>query len=203
MFDEDGLSEELDARVRSELLDGEKLLWTGQPRPDHMARQTWPIVLIGIIFTAFSVLWIAGVSGVLFGDAGGPMGHGMGVIGLIFPLFGLPFLLIGVLMFGSPFWVRRRARQTCYALTNRRAILWEAGWFGSVEIRTYGPTDLSKIRRVEYSSGAGDLIFDEITTIGSDSQGHRTTSVTRRGFMGINGVREAEVLLRKTLLADR
>ena len=62
-----------------------------------------------------------------------------GAFGVLFPLFGLPFVMVGVGMLSSPFWLRRRAKRTCYALTDRRAILWEAGWFGSVEVRSYGP----------------------------------------------------------------
>ncbi len=201
-FDNGDLAADLNDRVRSELRDGERLLWVGQPRPGRFARQALPIVLFGIPWTAFALFWMAGASGVLFGDFG--VGRGaFGAFRILFPLFGLPFVLIGLGMLSSPFWLRRRAKRTCYALTDRRAILWEAGWFGSFEVRSYGPAELQKIRRVEYPDRGGDLVFEEVITIGRDTDGDRTTNVKRRGFMGIDQVREIEEMLRKALLPDR
>ena len=119
----------------------------------------------GIPWTAFALFWMAGASGLLFGGFGGGNGPpGMGAFFICFPLFGIPFVLIGLGMLTSPFWAVRRAKRTCYALTDRRAILWEAGWFGRIEVRSYGPADLTRLRRVEYADGNGDLVFEEIIT---------------------------------------
>ncbi len=197
-FDQDPLSAEMDERVRSELRDGERLVWTGQPRPSRFAKGALPIVLFGIPWTALAIVWMAAASGLLFGGGNG----GMGAFNLIFPLFGLPFVLIGFGMLSAPYWMRRKARRTCYALTDRRAILWEAGWRGSVTVRSYSPADLTRIRRVEYPNGDGDLIFDEFVTVGTNSKGHRTTHTQQHGFVGIPNVRTVEDLLRSTLLPD-
>jgi len=198
LFDNSTLPEELDARVRSELDQNEQLLWVGQPRPGRLARQALPLVLFGIPWTAFSLFWIAMASGMLFGAnrPGGPFN----AITIIFPVFGLPFVVIGLAMLSAPYWVRRKAKRTCYALTDRRAIVWEAGHFGSVEVRSYGPKDLTKIRRVQYPDGSGDLIFEEVISFGQTSRGARTTSTTRHGFLAIPDVRAIEELLRKALL---
>jgi hypothetical protein len=119
-----------------------------------------------------------------------------------FPLFGLPFVVVGLGLLTSPFWLRQQAKRTCYALSDRRAIIWNAGWFGSVEVRSYGPGQLTRIRRVEYPDGCGDLIFEELITFGSDSDGHRTTNTRRYGFMAIPRVHEVEELLRKALPSE-
>lgn len=200
LFDEGGLPDELEARVRSEMGDGERLLWVGQPRPGRFARQAIPIVLFGIPWTAFAVFWIAGASSFPFGGFGGNGGPGgFGAILSFFPLFGVPFVLIGLGMLSSPFWLRWQAKRTCYALTDRRAILWEAGKFGSVSVRSYGPEALDKTYRTEHADGCGDLVFEEVITVGRDSDGDRTTTTTRHGFMAIGNVREVERLLRRTL----
>src|SRR5262249_8379046 len=125
---------------------------------------------------------------------------GVGGFFACFPLFGLPFVLIGLGMLSSPFWLRRKAKRTCYALTDRRAIVWEAGSFGSVQVLSYRPAELTKIRRVEYPDGTGDLVFEEEITIGTGNRGYSTTTRQRQGFMSIDHVRQVEELLRKALL---
>jgi len=199
LFDNSYLPPELDSRVRSELSSGERLLWVGQPRPGRSMRTAIPIVLFGLPWTAFAVFWMAGASGLLLrGFDNGPPG----VFGILFPLFGLPFVLIGLAMLSSPFWLRRRAQRTCYALTDRRAVLWQAGWFGGVDVRSYGPEELTKVHRTQYADGSGSLVFEEFVTIGHDSDGHVSRSTTRRGFMYVDNVRAVEELLRKALLSD-
>jgi hypothetical protein len=204
LFGESNLPEELDARVRAELDSGEQLLWVGQPRPGRFARSAIPIVLFGIPWTAFAIFWMAGASGILFagfrGQNNGP--PGFGAFFACFPLFGLPFVLIGLGMLSSPYWLRRKAKRTCYALTDRRAILWEAGSFGSVQVLSYRPAELTKIRRVEYPDGTGDLVFEENIMIGPRNNGYSTTTRQRHGFMSIDHVRQVEELLRKALLSS-
>ena len=41
---------------------------------------------------------------------------------MLFPLFGLPFLLVGLAMVSSPFLVGRKARRTACCVTNQRAM---------------------------------------------------------------------------------
>jgi hypothetical protein len=108
---------------------------------------------------------------------------------------------VGLGMLGSPFWMWRRARRTCYALTERRAILWEPGWFGSVDVRSYGPDDLGKTHRVQRRDGGGDLVFEEVVTLHRRHDGHRSANVRRHGFLGVDDVRDVEQRLRRTLLS--
>lgn len=196
LFANSSLPDELDARVRSELRDGEQLLWVGQPRPGRYARQAIPIVLFGIPWTAFALFWTAMASGMLFGGNGGP--GKFEAFFACFPLFGVPFVLIGLGMLSSPYWLWRQAKRTCYALTDRRAIIWQADKFGSVSVRSYGPEALGKVYRTEYADGSGDLVFEEVVSLGRN--GDRITTTTRHGFMAISNVREIEELLRKVLL---
>jgi hypothetical protein len=188
LFDDSRLPAGLDARVRAELRDGERLLWVGQPRPGRLARQGLPIVIFGIPWTAFAVFWTAGAGGFLFGGGN-----------VCFGLFGVPFILVGLGMLTSPYWLARSARWTCYALTDRRAIIWEARAWGGVEVISYGPQELTKLRRVEYPDGVGSLIFEEFINIGPGNN-RRAANVRTRGFIAIDNVRAIEELLRKALL---
>lgn len=199
LFDNSRLPPDLFARVQDELRDREQLLWVGQPRPSRIARAALPIVLFGIPWTAFSLFWMAGASGMLW--LGGGF-RGFDLFSICFPLFGIPFVLIGFGMLTAPFWLSRSAKKSFYALTDCRAIIWQANWMGSVEVRSYGPSDMTRIIRTEHSDGGGDLVFEELVTVGRDSDGHRTTNITRRGFLAIDNVREIEELVRKALLPD-
>lgn len=196
--EEEMIPPEVAARVKSELAPGERLLWSGQPVPGRAALVTLPLVIFAVPFTGFACFWSMLATG-LGGMAGlsirGPGGAGFGLIGALMGLFGLPFLLIGLAMLTAPFWAYRMARQTCYALTDRRAITWNANPFGGVRVRSFTPQALARIARNERADGSGDLIFEEYAT--RDRHGHRR--VTAFGFMNIRDVHAVEDLLRKTL----
>lgn len=159
------LSPDLDAMVRGELAADEKLVWVGQPIPGRMTMVMIPISIMGIFFTGFSVIWIVMVLAIVGGGIAAATGRpAFGLGGVVFALFGLPFLAVGLGMLTSPIWAGRRALRTCYALTNRRVIVWEPGWFGGVQVRSYRAEELGSMTRNQRADGSGDLIFREFTT---------------------------------------
>jgi hypothetical protein len=204
LFGDSRLPEALDARVRSELDQGEQLLWVGQPLLHRVVRISIPIVIFGIVWTAFALVWIVAASIPMFFGLGALNNARLNVGGLFicFPLFGVPFVLIGLGLLGSPIWLRRLAKNNCYALTDRRAIIWQSGLWGSVEVRSYRPADLTKIIRRDYADGSGDLVFEEQMVFHRSGDSGSMVSTQQRGFLGIANVREIEELLRKALLAD-
>jgi hypothetical protein len=92
----------------------------------------------------------------------------------------------------SPFWAGRSASRTVYAVTDRRAILWQPTLWSGLQIRSYGPEVLRNLVRNQRTDGSGDLIFEEITTYGP--RGRR--GVTRRGFFAIERAHEVEAIIR-------
>ncbi len=188
------LSPDLDDQVRSELQSGERVVWIGQPRPGPQMFQVLPIVLFGIPWTAFAVFWTGMAAWVI--SRGSPEHHGLPLAAWAFPLFGVPFVLVGIGMLTSPFWVRRKALRTCYVLTDGRAIVMEPLWLRGVRFRSYGPEQLASMWRVERRNGTGDLIFQETTSTGAK----RGQTRTEDGFLGVERVREVEELVRDTLL---
>jgi len=99
--------------------DGETVLWQG--RPD--ARIVWNDIVsaqgaAGLLITGISLLGLSGLGKLAFGD-------GVGVNRLFaFPLFHLPFLLVGLyLMLGPIFRDAFLRGRTWYKLTNRAAYI--------------------------------------------------------------------------------
>jgi hypothetical protein len=170
------LSPELEARVRSELAEGERLVWLSQPRLGLFMHQSVPYVLFGIPWAvgwvSFFVFWVR--------DQG---------MDTPFAILSVIFFTISIGLLGSPLWFYRKGQRTCYALTDRRAIVVQPVSF-RIEMRSYTPDGLLSISRRERRDGAGDLIFAEVRT---------EDQVRREGFLAIDRVREVEDLLRKTL----
>jgi hypothetical protein len=117
---------------------------------------------------------------------------------MAFPLFGVPFILIGLGMLSSPYWLARKAKNTCYILTDRRAIIVDGGVFGSRTIHSFQPERLTAMSRTERKDGSGDLVFEQFTT--RQGSGHTTT---RRGFIAIDNVRDVEELVNQMVNESR
>lgn len=175
------LSEPLQQRLRSELQSDETLHWVGQPDPGKYMKSGFALWLFFVPWTAFALFWIAGASGFKLPkfDSGESL----------FPLFGLPFLLIGLAGLSAPFWMRRQARSIIYAVTNKRALSIEGA--KSFTVKSYWPADLSGTARKENPDGSGDLILH--TEHYRDSDGDRRSR--EHGFLSIQNVREVERLV--------
>lgn len=180
------LPQKLRSLVESEMQAGERINWMEQPIPGRMARMTLPIVLFGIPWTAFALSWTASAAWGTSKVEGGP--------GLFsaFPLFGLPFILIGLGMLSSPYWSRRKAHRSAYVLTDRRAILFSADWRGSVTVRSFEPERLTDLQRKQHADGSGDLVFAQDSRRDSDG-GRHTIDV---GFLAIREVKNVEELVK-------
>jgi hypothetical protein len=183
----------LEQHIRAELRDGEQLLWSGQPIPRRMMRPAWFLVPFGVFWTSFTLVWITGALGFSAILSGGF--RGFGIVGLLFPLFGLPFLFIGLALLSSPIWLRRRAKRTAYALTDARAIIRSPKLFGGMEVRSYALAGMRNPVRRDYRDGSGDLIFQEFMTHSEYSDHGSHAQRTSLGFIGIRDVREVEAMI--------
>ena len=116
-----------DAALRAQLLPGERVLWSAQPRARKQGL-VFLIWLFAIPWTVFALFWTW--------MAATPLRQGQHFGGYIeygFPLFGLPFILIGLGMLATPFRLLLRARRVVYALTDSRVIRLYAGRDTKVE----------------------------------------------------------------------
>ena len=182
---------DLQRLIDSERNRDERITWSAQPLAGRVARKGWPIVLFGIPWTAFSVFWITMA-------ARGTMQTGHLGVFSFFPLFGLPFVLIGIGMLTSPWWLRRQAGRTAYVLTNQRAIILSRGWFGRISVRSFAPEGLGDLRRNQYADGSGDLIFTQ-----DFRRNNNGTSNIPVGFLGVDDVKSVEAQIRALIANNR
>lgn len=130
----------------------ERILWQGAPTPGLRLSGGLGLSAFGTVFTAFSLFWMA---------AAGWIGSGTGVIGTVFPLFGLPFLLIGLyMMVGRFVWGAYVRRGTFYTLTNRRAFVATAN-LGRRALVAY---EIDGGAPLELVVGPPDSVFFKATT---------------------------------------
>ncbi|MEB3330309.1 MAG: hypothetical protein VKQ33_13870 [Candidatus Sericytochromatia bacterium] len=97
---------------RAVLEPGEVLRWSGAPDPGAFAGGLGCAAGKGLVFTAFSGLWVA---------------TALGDRAPLLALFALPFLAVGLKLTTSPWTQRRRARGLTYGVTNRRVLLLQHG----------------------------------------------------------------------------
>jgi hypothetical protein len=107
------------AIFRDELLSGEEILWAGQPDPAVLfSRSDIFNIPFSIFWMGFSIFWEVGAINEVLNQKtnSGP--------GLIFPFFGIPFVLIGLYMVAGRFFYKKwKKKRTYYAVTNRRILV--------------------------------------------------------------------------------
>jgi hypothetical protein len=102
---------------KDEILKDEKILWSGQPETSVIFTNA-DIFLIpfSLLWGGFSIFWEVGVL-----STKGKSGQGAP---FFFPLFGIPFVLIGLyFIFGRFIYKNFKKKRTYYALTNKRVII--------------------------------------------------------------------------------
>lgn len=147
-MDRTGYGDPLEQALKRELTRGERLKWQGK-QLRRVNKTGFGIYLFAIPWTAFSLFWMAMASG--FGSAGG----GDGFLSMAFPLFGLPFVLIGLAMFASPLWPLFVAQKTIFAVTDKRVIRLRLG--NSLKVEDVSPEQIGRISKKELSDGTGTI----------------------------------------------
>ena len=180
-------SPELEMILRRELMPGERLLWSGRPDPSRL-RAIFGIWFFAVPWTAFALFWEAMALLPWMASSHTPLGIQWS-FGIVFPLFGLPFIGIGLGMLWMPFKIRRKAAETIYGLTDRRMLRVTAGTkreSASVLISQMGPIDVTAD-----ADGYGTLRIQTGTRL--DSDGDKITE--RFEVSGVPGVNRLEGLL--------
>jgi hypothetical protein len=187
------LSDAIRSRVKSELHPGERLLWASGSLP-RVASPGVGTVITSLVTLGLFCHAIASLCQIAQNPLG-PVGPfaGTGIMS------GIACAILSLCLFGA--WhhrrsERRKASETLYALTDRRAIIWRPSYKkGGVEIYTIPRGKVVNVHRIEYADGHGDVIFS-YQRVGDDEVGGWRPI----GFEGVVEVRRVEELVRRTLL---
>ena len=143
-------------RAQSELESGESLVWSGTADPRRAAISSLPAALFGIPFAGFALFWMSEAFRGTRAMAGNS--HNAFVSGFkVFPLFGIPFLLVGLGVTLMPLWAYLTGTKTVYAVTNRRVMV--ISGTKSRAVKSFTPADIAGVEHRERPDGSGDIVL--------------------------------------------
>lgn len=175
---------------------GERILWAGRPSATRTFLVSLLIWLFAIPWTAFSLGWEwMALGGWLSGKPSPSTTHS--IMGVVFPLFGVPFVLVGLGMMATPFLAWRWARRTVHIIGDKRIVTMTVG--RSLKVKTHPTASITRLERIERRGGSGTLKVIMGTHRDSDGDKTETTEV----FYGIPEVRKVERLLMAHVDGDR
>jgi hypothetical protein len=149
---------ETQSEIQRELSSGEKLLWSGQPRRGLRLNIADVFVIpFSLVWCGFAIFWETTVF--------------KGQAPLLFKLWGVPFVVVGLyLVFGRFFvdaWMRAR---TFYGVTNERLIIVNGGF--SRRVRSLPWPSLPPATLTERGGGGGTINFGPRLPFGLSQSGN-------------------------------
>jgi len=142
-------------RAQSELQSGESIYWTGTADPGRAALSALPAALFGIPFAGFSMFWINSTYQASSHISKSPNAFAKSFSA--FPLFGLPFLFVGLGIVLAPLWAYLKGRSTVYAITNQRVMVISGN--GTRSVKSLTPADIVSVDHRERADGSGDVVI--------------------------------------------
>ncbi|MGI9500107.1 MAG: hypothetical protein ACR2P3_08715 [Geminicoccaceae bacterium] len=173
------------AIAKTEMVEGEQLIWAETPSAASVRRRTLPISLLGGLFLFLTLTWMAKAATASFWLL----------------ILGLAFLCAAFALLLLPWWWPRITRHTVYAISDQRLLIiqeWPKRWQGwpRRRVTSYGPDDIDVVERRERRDGSGDLIFRREAyrrlRHHHDPQGKRRVGERVIGFFGVPDVRRLE-----------
>jgi hypothetical protein len=138
--------------IDKELRLNERIIWKGKPAEGIKLRGSDAFLIpFSLLWGGFAIFWeITAVTQIPKDQA----------VGFIFPLFGIPFVLVGLyFIFGRFLFDAKTREKTEYAITNQRVII-KSGIF-SRKVKTINLTALPETSFTEKSDGSGTITFGE------------------------------------------
>lgn len=133
----------IDSDLRTYLQGNERLQWSGRPKTGIVFRKEDAYLIpFSLLWCGFAIFWLVG--SLQTSES------------LMFSLFGVPFVLIGLMMVFGRFVVDARSRaNTIYGLTNDRIII-KSGIF-SKQIKSMNINALMALEYTEKPDGSGTI----------------------------------------------
>jgi hypothetical protein len=151
----------LSSSVEGELTSGERLLWKGRPRTGIRLRPADAYLIpFSLVWGGFAIFWeFTALDKV---PKNNPAGWA-------FPLFGIPFVLLGLHFIFGRFFVDAKIRaNTEYALTDRRAII--VSGLSSRSVKSINLQSVPEVGLTEAADGSGTITFGPAQPFGMAMQ---------------------------------
>jgi hypothetical protein len=171
-------------RAQSELQSGESLYWTGTADPVRAALSALPAAIFGIPFAGFALFWISQAyhaTSAMSKSSSNAFTSGFRV----FPLFGLPFLIIGLGIVLAPLWAFLKGGSTVYAVTNQRVMIITGT--SNRSVKSYTPADILGVEHRERPDGSGDIV---LLTNAVTRSNNNFTSQVKVALCGVPNVKQ-------------
>ena len=139
----------------------EKIIWQGRPDGEFSVEGISIVMIVfGIVFSIFAMFWMVMAS----------------QAGILFSLFGLPFVAAGIFLIANAVFGRTfRRRHSWYTLTNKRAFIATNFPVGGRRLKSYPITEENQLELVD-----GD--FSSIYFAKETKRGQNGTFETSIGF---------------------
>lgn len=157
----------LDLALGRELRRGEQVRWQGMQLA-RISLMSFGLYIFAVPWTAFALFWTAMAAG---GIATMEIEGDWGWLAWAFPLFGLPFIAVGLGMLSVPFLPLWERGKVLYAVTSERVLKLRLG--RRLDVKSLPARRIGQVERREGPDGAGSLKL--AVSIGTDSDGDRTT----------------------------
>lgn len=143
-----------DNDIQNRLLPGERMLWQGQPASGVLfSGRDFFLIPFSLFWCGFAIFWEWGATRATNTASDS-------AIGIVFSLFGLPFILIGLyFVFGrfvADAWIRGR---TSYAVTSQRVLILRSAPFG--RFTSLAIDRLPELSLDERGDGRGTIRFQQ------------------------------------------
>jgi phage FluMu protein Com len=195
IYQEAGLSASQQARLEQELEKGERLVWAGKPVMRSVMLVNF-LIGGGALLLAIMLVTIALVAG-----RDSPNGPSLELL-----IFGGALTIGGIVW---PFYQRYRFGSFVYAITDKRALVWDANFFGVSKFLAYGSADVAGLKRGRAGkdeNATGNLVFGEIAIFPWQDLRKKPGSGRAVGFLHVKNPHGVERILREYLIdayADR
>ena len=177
-------SNDAQLRAQSELQSGESISWAGVANPARAALGALPIALFGIPFAGFALFWMSQAFRATHAMASNT--HNSFARGFsVFPIFGIPFLLVGLAVILTPLWAFLTGKNTVYAVTNRRVMVISGA--KSRAVKSLTPADIAGVDYRERPDGSGDIA---IMTNTFQNRGNNMSTQMKVALCGVPNVKQ-------------
>lgn len=177
------LDNRLHLALERELAGDEHVLWQ-DAQASRLEARAFLIYIFAIPWTGFALMWTA------FAAAGAShMGkEGFGWLGWAFPLFGVPFILVGLGMLAVPWIPLFQKGRVLYVVTDRRVLRLSLG--RELVVKTLPGSRIGLVERRESRDGTGLLKL--AARVGEDSDGDARTEYFEVGRIAdVKGAHDA------------